>query len=262
MRNSFFTATQFFKYYLFSRHRKGHGVHSPWVFTFVKDVLNNKISISYFAENRRWQQQLKKNSTQIEVHDLGAATNKENQKGKRVGELAVSSATPFKYRCLLGRMIQFYNPELIIELGTSLGLTTNILSNSTTHKVITVEGCPNIHKKALENFRLWNNKNIEAINSDFDSFIQSLENQPKKCFIYIDGNHSKQATLRYVEQLWSKIPAGSIMVLGDIYWSRDMSMAWSQLTVPQDNTYTVDLFHVGILFKHQGCVGQHWRIGF
>ncbi len=262
MSNTLFTAKEWLKYFLFSHHSKGHGIHSPWVFRFVKSVLNDKKSERHFFENQLKQKQLKKNTGYVILQDLGASSSINNGKTKRIGELALSVTTPFKYRCLLGKMVQFYNPDVIIEFGTSLGLTTNILAESTKKVITTVEGCQNIHKIALENFLQWNNQNVVAKHSDFDSFIQNFEFQNRTCFIYIDGNHSGNATLRYVEQFWKKIPDGSIIVIGDIFWSRDMANAWRQLTVPQDKKYTIDLFHVGILFKHTSCMGQHYRIRY
>lgn len=262
MKDTLHIACHYFRYKLFARHKKGHGIHSPFLYNFIVQVLGNKIEKDFYAYNKNNEKTLKANKTKLKVNDYGAGSKGKKNEIRSISLIASSSSTTFKYRCLLSKIVEHYKPELILELGTSLGLTTNILSCSTRNSVTTLEGCPNIHKAAIENFNQWNNKNIEAICTNFDAYIDKLEKQANPVLVYIDGNHTGRATQHYVNTLWSKIPPESIIIIDDIYWSRDMTESWKQIIRPIDNRYTVDLFHFGILFKLSLCKGQHFCIRY
>ncbi|HPW67423.1 MAG TPA: class I SAM-dependent methyltransferase [Salinivirgaceae bacterium] len=262
MVNITYVPTQFLKYKIFSKHRKGHGIHSPFVYDFVKKVLLDKSNRAFYKQNKKYEKELKKNKTNITKFDLGAKKHVNGNYNTTYSRIAKYSTTPFKYRRLLSKMVEYYNPELIVELGTSLGLTTNILSNSTDVQIITLEGCPNLHKAATDNFSQWGNKNVLAIQTDFDSYVKNFTAQQKTVLIYIDGNHSGTATKQYINNLWDKIPTDSIIVVGDIYWSKDMTEAWKEISKPINNRYSVDLFAFGILFKRSFCEGQHFSIKY
>ncbi|MDD2562696.1 MAG: class I SAM-dependent methyltransferase [Salinivirgaceae bacterium] len=255
-------AYHYLQYKIIAKHKKGHSIHSPFIFNFVIDVLSDSVKPNYFLENRQHEKILLQNGSEIEIIDYGAGSSFGNRSIQKIKNNAKNSATPWKYRCLLAQISNYYKPELVVELGTSMGLTTSVLANSTKHKVITVEGSESIYKVALANFQKWKNQNIVSINAQFDDFIATLNSNSSKTLIYIDGNHRYKSTIDYVNTLWSKIPDGSIIVIDDIYWSAEMTKAWKEICEIAPNKYTVDLYHMGIIFKHKNCVGQHFRIRY
>ena len=256
------TAYNYLLYKIIARHRKGHSIHSPLIFDFVINVLSDFTKPHYFFENRQHERVLLKREGEIDITDHGAGSSFGNRSIQKIKNIAKNSATPWKYRCLLAQISNYYKPELIIELGTSMGLTTSILANSTKHKVITVEGSESIYKVALANFQKWGNHNIVSINAQFDDFLATLDSSSPKTLIYIDGNHRYKSTIDYVNSLWNKVSDGSIIVIDDIYWSAEMTKAWKEICEIAPNKYTVDLYHTGIVFKHKNCVGQHFRIKY
>ena len=54
-------------------------------------------------------------------------------------------------------MVHYFQPECILEIGTSLGLATSALSlGNEKAKIITLEGCPNTQKQAQEQLQVQN----------------------------------------------------------------------------------------------------------
>ena len=49
---------------------------------------------------------------------------------RRIDKIAASSLKPRKFAQLLHRMVGYYQPQNIIELGTSFGITTSYLSKA------------------------------------------------------------------------------------------------------------------------------------
>ncbi len=75
-----------------------------------------------------------------------------------------------------------------------------------------------------------------------------LEQTSEVEMVYIDGNHTKNATLSYFNQLLPKVTSQSILIFDDIYWSSEMEDAWEQIKNHPKVTVTIDLFELGIVF--------------
>ena len=261
--NFVWTTFQYVKYKLTAKHRKGHGIHSPFIYDFVVNVLNKKADNKHFTANKLKQQSLNKIKTKIRIQDPGTGSIIRKSNIRSVKSLAKHSSTLYKYRCLTGLIAQHFAPEIIIELGTSLGLTTDILACMSPNSTIkTVEGSPEIFELAKRNFKLWKHNNIIAINSTFRQFINELEPINKTALVYIDGHHQGDATIEYFNAFWNKIPSNSIIIIGDIYWSKSMTEAWKEISAPKKNQYSLDLFYIGIVFKHKNCAGNNLVIKY
>ncbi len=101
----------------------------------------------------------------IEVEDFGAGSSVIKSNKRVVKDIAASSLKPKKFARLLFRMVQYYKPDTIIELGTSLGITTCLHGFRQMNKqsVFTVEGSSaiaGIAKRSFEKLRV-NNVNLQ-----------------------------------------------------------------------------------------------------
>ena len=101
------------------------------------------------------------------------------------------------------------------------------------------------------------------INDTFDHALSSLlPESPGKTLVFIDGNHSKTATLKYADFFLSALPDGSIIVLDDINWSEGMRQAWKEIRGNKKSTLTVDLFRMGIVFIKHDFFKENYTIRF
>ena len=75
-----------------------------------------------------------------------------------------------------------------------------------------------------------------------------LEQNPKLDFVFIDGNHRKEPTINYFEQVLANIHNNTIVVLDDIHWSNEMEAAWNEIIQDKNVKVTIDLFYFGIVF--------------
>ena len=121
---------KYLQYYLTASSAKGHGIHSPFVFDFVKNVLNDKTIYPSFSAIEQIRKDLLTDNTVIEVEDFGAGSSLFKTNKRVVKAIAASSVKPKKYAQLFYRMVKYYKPETIIELGTSFGVTTAYLASA------------------------------------------------------------------------------------------------------------------------------------
>ena len=240
-------------YYFASSNSKGHGMHSPFVFDFILHVLNNKKNYQPPLEIEDLRKELLRNDTIIPVDDLGAGSRKKSSQQKTIKSLAKNAVKPKKYSQLLFRLAKHYQPKNIIELGTSLGITTAYLSKANSSaEVITIEGSPAIAAIAEPNYKKLSCSNIQLLNGNFDSVLPTVISQLSSIDLaYIDGNHRLAPTLNYFEQLVAKKDNNSIFIFDDIHWSKEMEQAWEKIKAHPEVLCTIDIFFLGFVFFRQ-----------
>jgi len=252
----------YLKHYLTSTNR--HGVHSPFVYNLIDRVIYDHSTKDYIAPIEYLRKSLKEDTRILQITDLGAGSMLNNRKEKRVSDLAKNALKPPRIAKLIARLANESHAVSIIELGTCLGITTLYLSKaSPSSKIITVEGCPQTAAVAEENFKRLAANNIEIRTGNFDIlFPQLVEELPKIDFLFIDGNHRKDATLNYFYTSLPKVHAGSILIFDDIYWSKGMKEAWQEIKDHPQVTVTIDLFYIGLVFFKPGRVKEHFNVRF
>jgi predicted O-methyltransferase YrrM len=194
-----------------------------------------------------------RSSQSITVTDLGAGSQVSGASGtqRRVRDIARYAAKPPRLAQLLFRLVNHFQPSTILELGTSLGLTTAYLAAADSrNQVITFEGCPNTAAIARETFTKLQLRNVQLVEGNLDTTLPAtLDTLTKPVdFVFFDGNHRYEPTLRYFEQCLSKAHENSVFVLDDIHWSAEMEQAWEAIKANPAVTITVDLFYVGLVF--------------
>ena len=257
-------AKKYLKYYFIASNGKGHGVHSPFVFDFIKFVLNDKTEYPCYRTIEKLRIILLADNNSIEVEDFGAGSAVIKTKQRIIKDIAASSLKPKKYSQLLFRIIQYYEKTNVLELGTSLGTTTAYLASAANTVVTTMEGSANIAAIAKKNFSLLALKNIDITMGDFEKTLPAFLSTKKEVdFVFLDGNHRKVPTLKYFEEILLHANEETIFVFDDIHWSKEMEEAWEVVKKHDQVTLTIDLFFIGIAllgknFKEK----QHFAIRF
>lgn len=256
-------ALKYLRYYVTAANGKGHGIHSPFVFELVTKVLNDKTNYEVYRKVELQRSLLLGNETIIEVDDFGAGSVKGLKKQRVVQQIAATSLKPKKYAQLLYRLVQYFQPKQVLELGTSLGITTSYLASAQlSPQVVTMEGSPAIAAIAQQTFDHLQLKNIELITGNFDETLATVAHRQLD-FVFIDGNHRKEPTLRYFEQLLSSLNSASVVVFDDIHWSREMEDAWEAVKLHSSVTLTIDLFFIGLVFfRKEQKEKEHFVIRF
>src|SRR5687767_11054466 len=258
-------AFKYLRYYFTAASGKGHGIHSPFVFEFITKVLSNDHPYKEFAGIEKLRNEMFLDNTIIEVEDFGAGSAVSKSTQRKIASIAKNAAMPKKYSQLLFRMVNYYKPNCILELGTSLGITTAYLASANPGaKVITIEGAKAIASKAKENFKTSGLENIQIIEGDFDQQLSSVISHLSSVdFAFIDGNHRQEPTERYLRQLMPKLHEGSIVVFDDIRWSREMVKTWENIKNLPEVRCSIDLFFLGIVFfRKEFGEKQHFTIRF
>lgn len=240
-----------------------HSLHSPLVFDLYNHVIKNSTLDPRYRPIEKKRSALQKNDTLLRVTDLGAGTSQKKENQRKISSIARKSMAPAKKSQLLHRLIKYYQPDNIIELGTCLGLNTLYLALQQ-HKVITFEGCPNCAAEARKNWQEFEfANNIELIEGNINQTLPAfLAHENKTDFVFMDANHTYEATIHYFDWLASKAHQDTIIVIDDIHWSKGMEKAWHEIKERENVFLSLDLFHLGIVLFKPLYLKQHYMLEF
>lgn len=229
-----------------------YSLHSPFIYTFWAEVLKDDKSYPAYRTLEKLRKELLKDERNIKRLDFGAGqsgrTNGSNN--VKVSEIARNSAVSVSKGRFLYKLVKHHKPDCILELGTSLGMSSLYMSEAAPAAlIITIEGCPETAAIARSNFEKAGKKNISVITGGFDeklSFALGLMTKPD--MLFIDGNHRKEPTLKYFEECLPHLHTGSVVVLDDIHWSAGMEEAWKIIISKPEVKVSIDLYHMGIIY--------------
>lgn len=246
--NSFGLIFKYIQYFFLSKGRLQ--VHSPFLEDFLDHVLYAKSDKKRFTEIERLRNGFLKDNSTIEIQDFGAGSKVNSSKRRKIKSIARHSLKPQKFAHLIHRLVNYYQPDNILELGTSLGISTLYISDA--HKesnITTVEGCPETARLAGSAFNELKAENIQLVNEAFDQYLEEyLQSVETIDMVFFDGNHRKEATLVYFEQCLGKINPQTIFVFDDIRWSTGMEEAWEIIKANPKTKLCLDLFSMGLVF--------------
>lgn len=240
-----------------------HGIHSPFVFSLVTKCFYDKKKYTEYSMLKNYRKSLLESNTTIDVTDFGAGSRIFKSNKRAINQIAKNAGISKKRAELLFRITKYFQPESILEIGTSLGLATSALAlGNPKSKITTLEGCPNTLAVAQKQLQISNIKSrINFRNTEFSTYLKNFV-LPTSYYqlIYFDGNHSKTATLEYFNLLLPTITNETIRIFDDIHWSPNMEEAWETIKQHPAVTVTIDTFQWGIVFFRTEQPKEHFVI--
>lgn len=243
-------------------------LHSPFVFELYESCIKKQANPpAIFNEIEKVRTRLKQNKQTLNYVDYGASSKQPGYGKKvKVSHLARKHLKPARIAEILYYITHHYPYQNIIELGTSLGITSSYLAiGAQTHlnaKLHTIEGCSDVQGIANEVFKqLHLGSAIHCHLGNFNSVLPKLLEEIEELdLLFVDGNHTYEATMNYFNQCLPKIQNSSVFIFDDIYWSKGMTRAWEEIKKHPKVTVTVDLFFIGLVYFRTQQVKQNFRL--
>ncbi len=232
---------QYIRHLFYTRHRKGHGIHSPYLFEFVNRVLFNS-----------------------QGTEAPEAILKEHHRLRSEHKFVRRSSVSRKYGLLLYRISGWFQAPLIIELGTGMGISSLYLSSGSPEAQLhTIEGDRERANQAMYLIENCCPGPVHVHVGDMDEKLEELMHSiPHRFVAFIDGNHHYIPTVTYVRKLLERAGEEAVIVMDDIYWSRGMYRAWKEVASWPEVRVSIDLFHMGILLLRKDLHKTKIKIKF
>ncbi len=257
-------STYFYRLFSWLSHRLsagntgGYGVHSPMLFELTRNVMTDRNVYYCFSSIEHQRRVLLSSSESVYVDDYGTGVSGV----RRVADIAVSSLKSPKEAQLLMRIAVMNHAKEIVELGTSLGITTAYLASvGSDVRVTTYEAAKEVIRQAE---KVWSRLKLENISVVQGNITESLVSyEPKGQFVdmaFIDANHTGDATLDYFNTLAHFAGADSVYVIDDIHSSPDMESAWHTIQKRNDVTATIDVYSMGLVFFDKNLEKRGYKV--
>ncbi|AWA30007.1 methyltransferase [Flavobacterium magnum] len=233
-----------------ARSTNEHGVHSPFVFQLVTKCFYDRTEYPEYTVLRQYRKALLGNDELIGVADFGAGSRVFKSDYRKISAIAKTAGISKKRAELLFRMVRYFRPKQVLEVGTSLGLATAALASGYTDaQIVTLEGCPETASVAEKSLAAAGIGNVRVVVDRFENtWPELLSGTYRPDFVYFDGNHTKEATVRYFNTLLPTATNDTVWVFDDIHWSAEMESAWEIIKKNPRVTVTVDTFQWGLVF--------------
>ena len=208
---------------------------------------------------------VRNNGGTLVLDDIGAGSRITSSKQRRISSIAKHSSVTAKYGALLYRLVSWYKPASILEFGTGIGISTAyIASGAPGAKFVSIEGSAGKYafvNSVRDQAGLWNVKLLcENFNECMPHVLDTLSDP---LFVFIDGDHRYEPTLEKVKWILEKKEFSDVLlILDDIYWSKEMEQAWKECIQLERISISVDLFQFGILIKRPGIARQHFKVKY
>ena len=293
-----YRVSSWLKHQLTARNTGGHGVHSPYLFEWVRMVMSDKNTYYVWDEIEEIRQEMLKDTRELEFVDYGSGgplptspSKGRSANMRRVCDIAKGSLARRKEAQLLARLVGWLGRPLltspsrggigdeasedrkgltIVELGTSLGVTTAYLAAmDSRNKVVTYEGCPAVAEVARANWEKLGLSNIACVVGEItvdslqltvDSLQLAVDRLSGIDVAFIDANHTCEATLTYFNAFASRVHEKSVVVVDDIHYNEDMEKAWKAICADERVTTTMDLYRMGLVFFDKHYWRKHYKM--
>ena len=261
-----YRVSSWLKHHLTAWNTGGEGVHSPYLFEWVRMVMSDKNAYYVWSDIENVRARMLKSEDVVEFVDYGSGLRRlgeEARDKRKVRNIAKGSLAEAKYARMLFRLVNWLGHYLrdktnglkIVELGTSLGITTAYLASvDSRDRVVTYEGCEVVSNIARENWNRLGLNNIECKVGEIDVCVLSKDINVLD-IAFIDANHTHDATLAYFDILARKVHQKSVLVIDDIHHSEEMELAWNKICKDERITSTIDLYQMGLVFFDK----NYWR---
>jgi len=241
---------QFILHFLQVRSR--YRIHSPFVYDFHKYVIRDKTPNQDFEQIEQVRRDLLLRARFIKRVDLGARSVEfpYSQRFARVRDIARKSSVSPRKGQFLYRLVKHFKPRIIVEFGTAFGISAMYMAMGYRNShIYTLEGCTDTLTIATHNFTRLGLGNIEERCGNFDELLPGILRKAETVdLVFFDGNHKKDATLRYFDECLNHIQNNTIFVIDDIHWSAGMNSAWENIRQHPSVTISIDLFELGVVF--------------
>lgn len=231
-----------------------HGVHSPFVYRLIDEVIYDFRWKSEYSEIEHLRQVLQYDDRSILVYDQCTS----------VSALVKNSCKSLRAAKLIYRLANYFSPNQVIEIGTSMGMDTTYLAKAAPQaRIISMDQGVDTTAITSENLAKQGIKNVQILTGDLNQVVPDVLAELQSLdFVLINRGYDKKAMINYLNQCLPKFKETSLVVVDAIYLDKEMKEFWQQIKIHPQVTLTIDLFQIGLAFVRPQQAEEHFKIRF
>ncbi len=246
-----------------------HSIHSPFLFHLYNDVIRAETDPGAVNMLKHYRRLVADDKTLLKYQTAGSAASV--PRSVKPSGVMKREASVLKDSKLLYRLVRYFKPEYMLELGTNLGVGTfSLHAGHPEARLITVDAVRELSDKAglLLNKMATKYPQIRPQQVDYrnglfnDCLPQILKEVPRLDLVFFDGHHHEHPTKEYFNACLARAHPSTLFVFDDIHWSAGMNNAWKYIRSHEKVTQSVDLFHIGLVFFREELSRQFFELRY
>ena len=237
-----------------------HGVHSPFVFQLITQVLHRKQTRLIWKQIESERRAYLANESVYQAQDFGAGSRGLGTT-RTIARAVAAGAMSRRKGEALHLLVEHLELEGMLELGTQFGIGSLYLASALPSQstLVTLEGDATHAQFASELFERFP-FSIELQEGLFEeTLVRGLSTYTKITSAFVDGNHTEEATWRYFETL-AENPQMRVIIFDDIYWSEGMKRAWERICADERTRLSLDFYWFGVVFLDGRMTKEHFQL--
>lgn len=243
----------YLKYLLKAKHRRGFGIHSPYLYRLQSVIIEEELPYYKYDEIEGQRERLQKSEGEIKI-----LTDEGHEKLMRVSVIMKQFSLEAKYAQLLFRLVNDFKPKAIAEVGTTTGVTTCYLAGpSSKTSVYAFSNQPEMSRlmnSMSKNIRI---KNIQLQNGQADAFLSKNDDVD---FLYV--NEASAETMRNCLLSFFQKDSKRMAVVQNIHKDKTTETVWQEFVDNNNVQASMDLFQLGILIKNADLQKENFVVLF
>ncbi|MCB0516510.1 MAG: class I SAM-dependent methyltransferase [Chitinophagales bacterium] len=237
-------------------------IHSPFVYQICQEVLYDKRKYYAFDAIAYVRKLYLDNPKTLAIKDFGAGSRQNKQTDLRIKDICKRAALPTSYGKLLFRLGLFMQSKYRLELGTSLGIGSLYqFMHDTRYPMISIEGSEALAQQAQSTFSKMYLNHLQCWQGTFEILLpKAIATLPQLDWVFFDGNHRLEPTLRYFEQCLPKVHEDTVFIFDDIHWSAEMEQAWEAIKARPEVSISIDLYRMGLVFFRKNIAKEDFTL--
>ncbi|MBL4559460.1 MAG: hypothetical protein COC06_04720 [Bacteroidales bacterium] len=237
-------------YRLKAYRRKGFGVHSPFTFHLIANVIEAKLQYYAFAQLFPYRKIVVK-ALKSKIKDADFDKSLVKRYKEEVQNLESSESVDR----LIFRLMNFWNPKTPAYFGDGIGFTMSYMAKVDSRINVSCLGRGELFSEysddlfknylGIQNYKSLNYSDIHKINQVFD-FLVFSENTSAEILSDFIQNNERLLTKNYM------------LIIQNPHKNESIKLFWNELKKVEGITVSLDLFHMGILISRDGMQKQNY----
>jgi len=228
----------YLKYY-FSALNK-YKVHSPFVFEFLNEVLEDDRYYHSFGVIENYRRNLLGNASKI------------NRNGNvlTINQLTKSKSISAKLGALLFKTVHLYKPKTILSIGTNLGIASLYQATPNSKaQLINLETSIPLAQQTTFFLKQLGIKNIQVTGGSITEVLPSvLKKLTTIDQVYFNDFWGTELTTNYFDTCSSYFTPNTIFIFREPYASDERLAFWQTIKAHNKVKLSIDLYDLGFLF--------------
>lgn len=229
--------------YRFLRYRKGFGVHSPFAFSFITKVIDERYGYYAYNDIELIRRQLVHRNCPMLKTDIKRSH----------GEL-------------LFRIVNYFKPERLIQIGTSAGIgSLYMTAPSSRLNYLLLDSDDNNAEQTIWSLRKFNPKasSVSVIAGDYlKTLPAALSKMSAVDFLFFNSAKDKEKNMIYLDEAIKYVQSDTVFFIEGIRSNREMRQLWKNICLREDVSVTFDLYNVGVVFFNKKLHKQNYIVFF